>query len=167
MEKYSLSDFAAVTDKNDGNMGSSWIWIILFIVLLGGNGNGLFGGNNATTSTLNADFLTRDIFNTNTNVSAQGCQTREAVMNSQFQTLMGFKDLSAQNAACCCELKTAIHAEGEATRGLIQANTIQALRDELSDAKTTLSNANQSQYLLGSLGRFVPYEGMNNCCGLI
>lgn len=34
---------------------------------------------------------------------------------------------------CCCELKTAVHSEGEQTRALIQSNTIQELRDRLAD----------------------------------
>lgn len=32
-----------------------------------------------------------------------------------------------------CEIATAIHAEGEATRALINQNTLQALRDKLED----------------------------------
>lgn len=39
-------------------------------------------------------------------------------------------------------MKTAIHAEGEATRGLIQANTIQDLRDRLAERDRDLSTAN-------------------------
>lgn len=34
---------------------------------------------------------------------------------------------------CCCELKQAIHSEGEATRGLMQSNLIQDLRDKIAD----------------------------------
>jgi hypothetical protein len=32
-----------------------------------------------------------------------------------------------------CDVAGAIHAEGEATRALINANTVQALRDKLAD----------------------------------
>ena len=48
-------------------------------------------------------------------------------------------------AQCCCDLKTSIHSEGEATRALIQANTIQELRDRLAlanDALTTQTISN-------------------------
>ena len=38
--------------------------------------------------------------------------------------------MQAQQAQCCCDVKTAIHAEGEATRALINANTMQELRDK-------------------------------------
>ena len=36
-----------------------------------------------------------------------------------------------------CEITTAIHAEGEATRALINDNTMQALRDKLADRDLT------------------------------
>jgi hypothetical protein len=41
-----------------------------------------------------------------------------------------------------CEITTAIHAEGEATRALITENTIQALRDKLEDRDRALQAAN-------------------------
>ena len=39
----------------------------------------------------------------------------------------------AENYKNTCEITSAIHAEGEATRALINANTMQALRDKLAD----------------------------------
>ncbi len=41
----------------------------------------------------------------------------------------------AQAAACCCELKELIRAEGGQTRDLINANTVQNLRDALAAAQ--------------------------------
>lgn len=51
-----------------------------------------------------------------------------------------------------CEITTAIHAEGEATRALINENTMQALRDKLADRDRDLLYANfqNSQYLQNS-----------------
>ncbi len=51
-----------------------------------------------------------------------------------------------------CEITTAIHAEGEATRALINDNTMQALRDKLADRDRDLLYANfqNSQYLQNS-----------------
>ena len=52
------------------------------------------------------------------------------------QTLcQGFNGLQAAIAECCCKTQTAIHAEGEATRGLIQQNYINSLQEKLCDAK--------------------------------
>ena len=41
-----------------------------------------------------------------------------------------------------CDITTAIHAEGEQTRALINANTMQALRDKLADKDRDLLAAN-------------------------
>ena len=57
-----------------------------------------------------------------------------------------------------CDVAGAIHAEGEATRALINANTVQALRDKLEDRDRELLTANfqlsqqaQNAYLLGEI----------------
>ena len=62
---------------------------------------------------------------------------------------------SAKNT---CDITNAIHAEGEATRALINANTMQALRDKLDDTAKQLQTANfqlsqqaQNTYLLNEL----------------
>lgn len=51
-----------------------------------------------------------------------------------------------------CDITTAIHAEGETTRALINENTMQALRDKLADRDRDLLYANfqNSQYLQNS-----------------
>lgn len=51
-----------------------------------------------------------------------------------------------------CDITTAIHAEGEATRALINDNTMQSLRDKLADRDRDLLYANfqNSQYLQNS-----------------
>ena len=63
-----------------------------------------------------------------------------------------------ENAKNTCDITTAIHAEGEATRALINANTVQALRDKLEDRDRELLTANfqlsqqaQNAYLLGEI----------------
>ena len=57
-----------------------------------------------------------------------------------------------------CDITNAIHAEGEQTRALINANTMQALRDKLADKDRDLLAANfqlsqqaQNSYLVGEL----------------
>lgn len=79
------------------------------------------------------------------------------------------QDLKYEMGQNCCDLKTAMHSEGEATRALIQSNTIQDLRDKLADksqdlqaAQLTLANASQTQNILSSLGRYVPACGCGN-----
>ena len=163
------ADFSAVMGNNrydDGfGMNGGWFWIV--ILLLFGRGN-FFGNDQTLTS---EEFIKRDIFNTNQNVSATACQTQRDILEGKYDTqiainnaaaqaqacccetnrnidsvrydtLLNFKDMQAQLANCCCDLKTAIHAEGEATRGLIQANTIQDLRDRLSQSQRETDTAN-------------------------
>lgn len=141
---------------NDGqNMGfgGGLIWIIfLFFILMSGG----FGGYGANAGSLRLDdeFIKRDLFNINQNVSTQGCETRSAVQESAYQTLLGFKDMQMQQAQCCCDLKSAIHAEGEETRALITSNTIQELRDNLQAAQLQLGNLSQTQTLINALRPF-------------
>lgn len=52
------------------------------------------------------------------------------------------RDLSAENYRNTCEITSAIHREGEATRALINANTVQELRDRLEQRDRDLLTAN-------------------------
>jgi hypothetical protein len=91
------------------------------------------------------------------------CETQRAIDGVKFQ--------SSQNT---CDIVSAIHAEGEATRGLITQNTIQALRDKLSDKDRDiqtrdfqLSQLSQNAYIVNKLNPApVPaYTVANpNCC---
>ena len=63
-----------------------------------------------------------------------------------------------EGAKNTCEITNAIHAEGEATRALINANTVQALRDKLEDKDRALLTANfqlsqqaQNAYLINEI----------------
>lgn len=157
----SAADVAAVTRNNDydgfGNGG--WIWIILLAFLFRGNWGG-YGGYGNESPLVSEEFIKRDIFNTNQNVSNTACQTQrdvlenrytnqlcccetqKEILQSRYDAALQAQTIQAQLASCCCDLKTAIHAEGEATRGLIQGNTIQDLRDKLAERDRDLSAAN-------------------------
>lgn len=136
---YSLSDIRAAVDGGDGMGfgGGSWFaWILLF-ALFGGNGFG-FGGRSqaATTDELSAGFNFSGINNKLNDISAaiatEGRTTDNAICTLGYNTLQQTSALSAQMASCCCDLKTAIHAEGEATRNLIQQNKIESLQQQVS-----------------------------------
>ena len=78
------------------------------------------------------------------NAMQQGfCGTQKDVLENRYAMQMGFSNLSAQIAQCCCDLKTTMHGEGEATRALIRDTNEQALRDQiqaLRDERTVLQN---------------------------
>lgn len=134
---YSLSDIAAATgnDGFGGGMGGWWM-IILFALIF--NGGGLFGGNNraASVDEVASGFNFSGINNKLNELVAGQANINQNLGNAICQ--LGYKGLeqtsalSAQMANCCCDLKTAIHAEGEATRNMIQQNKIEGLQAQIS-----------------------------------
>ena len=214
MEALSGTDALAVMNsRNNYGYGygmdgmNSWFWII--ILLFFGRGNWGYGNGYGENPLVSDEFIKRDIFNTNQNVSTTGCQTQRDILenrytnqlcccetqkeilenryntslglaNVQKDILLGNQNLQSQMAQCCCDLKTAIHTEGEATRGLIQANTIQDLRDkvnerdrELQSAQFQISQVAQTRSLVEQLRpspvpaylTCSPYFAYNNACG--
>ena len=148
-----------LADRNNNEWGGGyWIWIILLFFSFGGNwGN---NGNLQNDALMNQEFIKRDLFNTNQNVSSQGFQNSRDILESRYTTQLGLQNLGQQNQECCCatqraidgvntqsfkntcDITTAIHSEGEATRALINANTMQELRDKLADRDRDLLTAN-------------------------
>lgn len=61
--------------------------------------------------------------------------------------------LSREMAECCCAIKGEIHADGEATRALINNLNVQSLQTQLADAKSALNNANQTNYIQSALNQ--------------
>lgn len=150
MEGLSVSDAIALMDeRRDGAFGGDSFWWFILLIIFGGNGN-FFGGNNLQLSQLERDVLNGT------------CATQKEVLESRYTTQLGFQNLSSELASCCCDLKTAIHAEGEATRGLIQANTIQDLRDRLALANNTISEQAISQNIVNQI-RPVPVPAYLTC----
>lgn len=164
------SDVAAVTRNNDDMWGgNSWIWIILIAFLFCGNG---WGNNTASENDfISSEFIKRDIFNTNQNVSNTACQTQRDVLENRYANQLGMQtlgtqvqvgncetqkevlqnrydaslmsqNLQAQMAQCCCDIKETILSDGQATRQLMQENTIQNLRDKLADRDRELQASN-------------------------
>lgn len=103
-------------------------------------------------------------------------ENRFAQQNCCCEIKGGIKDLSSEGYKNTCEITTAIHAEGEATRALINANTMQDLRDKLADRDRELQTANfqlsqqtQNATLISTLRPFPqpayitcsPYQSVN------
>ena len=167
---------------NDGFGGGSFMWIFGLIVLLGLFNGGLgFGGNanagyvtqadlsaglnNVTTqnqlqsiamSSANNNYETAMLINGQTNALMQQNNTNlinaiqgfnQVTLTLQNQTnVLGqqIMSLSAKLDDCCCSIKT------------------QMLQNRLDDAQAALvsrnadiSNYNQSQYILGQMGKWV------------
>lgn len=111
--------------------------------------------------------LNNSINGVNTNMLQGFAGVDNAICSLGFQTQQGFNgtnmaiaQLGFQNQQCCCDtqkeiiqnrfdasqntcaITNAIHAEGEQTRALINANTMQDLRDKIADKDRDLLAAN-------------------------
>ena len=179
MGEYNLSDIRAATEGShdyDG-FGGNWMWIIvLFLFMFGAGGNGWNRGSGLTQVELQQGFDTQEItrkLDGITNGMCDGFYAQNTTMLNGFNGLgMQIAENRFASQQCCCEtnrnidavryeaqrntcdITTAIHAEGEATRALLKDQENQRLRDELDQARGIISNTNQSRYILGQLGRY-------------
>ena len=164
--------------------GMGYMFMILILALFWGGGNG-FGGrgydNGAETrGEVQRGFDTRTVVSKLDGITNGLCDGFYAQNNTMLQ---GFATLGSQIAEnrfaaqqCCCEtnrnidavrydaqkntcdITTAIHAEGEATRALINANQMQDLRGkieardrQLMTAQFQLSQQAQNAYLVDQI----------------
>lgn len=181
-EGLSAADVMALTrGDNDGFMGGGGVgwFILLFIFLLAISGNGFFGNraventDYVTTAQLYSSLGNQDLKNDVRSGFAAVADREYAIdkdiVESRFVTQLGFQNLGQQLQECCCNLKTLVIEQNQATRDLIQSNYIDGLRTALSDAKTEISNREQNDFILGQLGRYYanpsvnPYTCYNTC----
>lgn len=209
-EGLSAGDILALTRDQDGmgNAWNNPFIYLVWLALLGGNG-GLFGNrdSNALQGALTRSDMFEGFNNQDVNSQLRGitnglcdgfyavnnglkdgfygiqsalAENRFAQQNCCCEIKGGIKDLSAEGYRNTCEITTAIHAEGEATRALINSNTMQELRDKLAerdrDLQTVqfqLSQQAQNATLIGTLRPFPqpayitcsPYQSVNGTCG--
>lgn len=163
------------------NTSDSWVWIILiFALLFGGFGGGVFGGANSATDgyILTSDFanIERKIDGVNNGICSLGYdqlgQMNGINMNimQNTNTLMTqLNAMSATNAQCCCENKQAIsnavqtivnndNANYRALHDEIVANRVEDLKAQLANQQAEIQSLNlvasqqaQNQYLIGQL----------------
>lgn len=162
-EGLSAGDILALTRDQDGmgNAWNNPFIYLVWLALLGGNG-GLFGNrdSNALQGALTRSDMFEGFNNQDINSQLRGitnglcdgfyavnnglkdgfygiqsaiAENRFAQQNCCCEIKGGIKDLSAESYRNTCEITTAIHAEGEATRALINSNTMQELRDKLAE----------------------------------
>ena len=104
------ADVGAVVGNNRNYDGfgygeGMWFWIIIILFAFWGNG---FGNRNGQDTLLSDEFIKRDIFNTNQNVSETGCQTQRDVLESRYTNQLGLSELGANMQNCCCETQKEI-----------------------------------------------------------
>lgn len=114
--------------------GNGIIILILFFIMMMGGGFGAWGGgaNNAavqgalTRADVNDAITFQNIGNGIGNLANSVNMGFAGVQNS-------LGNLAGEMASTCCDIKATILADGQLTRQLIQDQTIQALRDKISD----------------------------------
>lgn len=138
MDTMSPADYAAMNGSFGGNGMGGWWMIILFALIFGNGGFGFGGGDRkyATTDELSAGFNAAGVNNKLNDISAAIAGVNQnlgnAICQSEYKALEHQAALSAQIAQCCCETQQAIHAEGEATRSMIQQDKIEALQQQVN-----------------------------------
>lgn len=162
MDNYSLSDIKAAMGGEDGfgfgGGGGLLILVILFLFFfMGGRGPAAADGGALTRAEMQAGFDTQEItrkLDGITNGLSDGFYTQNTTMLNGFAGVTAaVKDAQFAAQQCCCETNrnidsvrygnekntcdiiTAIHAEGEATRNMMQQNEIQQLRDRIQRAE--------------------------------
>ena len=185
-EGLSAGDILALTKNNENGMWDNPFIYLVWLAVLGG-GNGLFGnrGDAAVQGAITRSDLFEGFNNQDVNGQLRGitngiCDGLYAINSGLKDGFYGTQGALAENRfaaqQCCCEtnrnidavrhegaqntcaITNAIHAEGEATRALINANVMQELRDKLEARDRDimvrdfqLSQLSQTASLVGEL----------------
>ena len=196
MDNYSLSDIRAATgaDENGWGGGGAWWIIILFLFMFGMGGGGWGWGNRGNDALTRAEmqqgFDTQEITRKLDGLSYGMCDGFYAQNTTMLNGFAGVTSAvrDAQFAAqqCCCEtnrnidsvrydaqkntcdITTAIHAEGEATRNMMQQNEIQQLRDRIQRAELRDAMCGVVRYPMATTytSGGNPFCGCNNGCNI-
>ena len=196
MDNYSLADIRAATgaEENGWGGGGAWWIIILFLFMFGMGGGGWGWGNRGnyalTRAEMQQGFDTQEITRKLDGLSYGMCDGFYAQNTTMLNGFAGVTSAvrDAQFAAqqCCCETNrnidgvrydaqkntcdiiTAIHAEGEATRALIQKNEMQNLRDRLQQMKLREAMCGVVRYPMATTytSGGNPFCGCNNGCNI-
>ena len=189
-----LGDAMILASRNNGGNGQ-WdnpFMYLVWLAVLGNGGLGGFGGfgGGGANGVLTRAELQMGFNDQDTRAGIRGiqqgiCDSTYALTNAINQTQHAISD------CCCttnnnierstCSIVNAIHGDGEATRALINANTMDALREkmnekdrELQSAQFQLSQLSQNAAIIGALRptpipayiTCSPYTPVNNCgCG--
>ena len=194
MDNYSLSDIRAATgaDENGWGGGGAWWIIILFLFMFGLGGFGGFGGQNGalTRAEMQQGFDTAEVTRKLDGLSyglSDGFYAQNTTMLNGFAGVTAAVENSrfAAQQCCCetnrnidgvrydaqkntCDITTAIHAEGEATRALIQKNEMQNLRDRLQQMELREAMCGVVRYPMATTytSGGNPFYGCNNGCNI-
>lgn len=157
-EGLSAADIMAMTRDSGNEMWNNPFIYLVWLAILGGGGLGFGGRDSATQNAITRSDLFEGFNNQDVNGQLRGitngiCDGFYAINSGLKDGFYGIQSGLAENRFasqnCCCDtnrnidqlrfnltqeicgLSKVIHEEGEATRALIQSNTIQELRDKV------------------------------------
>lgn len=145
---YTLSDLATITNGNGFGGNNALLFLLLIVFLMNGGawGNRNMGDLGATAAS-QQEILYNQHFNNLDNKMDRGFTSigngiSDATFALNNTIVNGTNNVAgtviAEGRAMSdklCELKTAVHAEGEATRAMIQQNKIDSLQAQVNDLK--------------------------------
>lgn len=190
---FSLADIKAVTENENGfGGGGAWWILLLFIILFGGGGFG-WGGNRGVENAIASQADVQRGFNQQTTTSKldelaygmanSGYENMRLNYQNQLSSVGAFNALGAQIDNCCCSTKmeiannrydaernasaiqAAVHAEGEATRALIQENKIESLQSKIQALELQSAMCGVVRYPQGVTYNAGAWPLANGCCG--
>ena len=196
MDNYSLADIRAATgaEENGWGGGGAWWIIILFLFMFGMGGGGWGWGNRGNDALTRAEMqqgfdtqeITRKLDGINYGICDGFYAQNTTMLNGFAGVTSAVRDAQFAAQQCCCEtnrnidsvrydaqkntcdITTAIHAEGEATRALIQKNEMQNLRDRLQQMELREAMCGVVRYPMATTytSGGNPFCGCNNGCNI-
>lgn len=196
MDNYSLADIRAATGANEDGWGGGGAWwiIILFLFMFGMGGGGWGWGNRGNDALTRAEMqqgfdtqeITRKLDGINYGICDGFYAQNTTMLNGFAGVTSAVRDAQFAAQQCCCEtnrnidavrydaqkntcdITTAIHAEGEATRALIQKNEMQNLRDRLQQMELREAMCGVVRYPMATTytSGGNPFCGCNNGCNI-
>lgn len=167
------TDAIALQDRGDGMFGGGNAFFWVFALLLLGNGGFGWGNNNGglvtqaeLTNQLNAQSMQSQLSQIALSSANNNYETARLISDQTstivaqnntnlINAIQGFNslsqqisDLSAKMDTCCCEIKTQLLQQQ-----LDEANA------KIVEQRGEISNAQQTQTILNTLGRFVAWAG--------
>lgn len=148
---YSLSDIAALTRDNEGFCGGSWVLIILFAMIFGFNGNGFGGANGgydrfATAASQQEILFGQQFQNLDNKMDRLGNGIADSTFALNNTMNAEFRGMQRE----FCDTQRAIHAEGEATRAMLQQNKIESLQAQINNLQMQNAMAGVVRYPMSS-----------------
>lgn len=184
----SLADIAAVTNGGNGGFGNNGLWLFAILALMGGgfggwNNRGADYGTYATAASQQEILFGQQFQGLNNAINSQaqaidnkidrignGIADATFALNNNIngvQTNLGGaiategRTAQMQIANGFCETQKAIHAEGEATRAMIQQNKIESLQARINQLEMSNAMCGVVRYPTAS----TYYAGTNPFCG--